>query len=174
MAANPKHINLTRLSNRPVSFLRSRSHGILLSPSHVSFLCAQQERKNQLIVGPQTRASKVLRETYGERFMADHGMRIFVESIVFAVLPQRNKKWSRQSSDLKINVLYLFFLEALRKIKFFFDELCCIKWLHFRIRPNKNQKEVAKKIFLHIMPVPCLFIEVNALANRVVELSRLN
>jgi hypothetical protein len=91
------------------------------------FLCAQRQRKNQLIVGPQTRARKVLRETYGERFMAHHGMRIFVESIVFAVLLQRNKKRSRQSTDLKINVLYLFFLEALRKIKFFFDELCCTK-----------------------------------------------
>jgi len=92
MAANPEHINLTRLSNRPVSFLRSRSLGILLSPSHVSFLCAQRRERNQPIVGPQTYASKVLRETYGERFMADHGMRVFVESIVFVVLLQRNKK----------------------------------------------------------------------------------
>jgi len=54
-------------------------------------MCAAKER-NQPIVGPQTHASKVLRETYGERFMADHGMRGFVESIVFAVLLQRNKK----------------------------------------------------------------------------------
>jgi hypothetical protein len=55
--------------------------------------CARCDRKrNQLIVGPQTRASKVLRETYGERFMAHHGMRIFVESIVFAVLVKRDKK----------------------------------------------------------------------------------
>jgi hypothetical protein len=57
-----------------------------------SFLCARSREKNQLIVGPQMRASKVLRETYGERFMTDHGMRIFVESIAFVVLLHRNKK----------------------------------------------------------------------------------
>lgn len=30
------------------------------------------------------------------------------------------------------------------------------------VGPNKNEKEVAKKNFIHIMPVPCLFTEVNA------------
>jgi len=59
----------------------------------MSLFCVRSDRgKNQLIVGPQMCASKVLRETYGERFMADHGMRIFVESIVFAGLLQRKKK----------------------------------------------------------------------------------
>jgi len=46
--------------------------------------------------------------------------------------------------------------------------------LQFNIGPNKNQKEVAKKIFLNIMPVPCLFGEVNGQVNQVDELSRLN
>jgi hypothetical protein len=73
------------------------------------------------------RASKVLRETYGERFMVDHGMRIFVESIVFALLLQRKKSDLDNQLFRKINVLYLVFLETLRKIKFFFDELCCTK-----------------------------------------------
>jgi hypothetical protein len=39
---------------------------------------------------------------------------------------------------------------------------------------KQNQKEVAKKIFLNIMPVPCLFGEVNGQANQVDELSLLN
>jgi len=48
------------------------------------------------------------------------------------------------------------------------------KMITVAIRPNKNEKEVAKKNFIHIMPVPCLFIEVNAPAIELTNSAVLN
>jgi hypothetical protein len=89
------------------------------------FSHAQAAKTNQLIVGPQFTTSKVLRETYGERFLDRSRMRIFIQSISFLAFRFCETEVNRDPSYSKINVLYLFFLEALLKEKNFFDEVCC-------------------------------------------------
>jgi len=68
-----------------------------------------------------------LRETYGERFMASHGIRIFIESITVVMIAAKEKTELTVRLLRKNNALYPFSLEALRKIKFSFDELCRTK-----------------------------------------------
>jgi len=87
--------------------------------SDITLLFTDERMANQLIVGPQPRSWKVLRETVGERFLSRSQMRVFIGSFRKAAIKSFHANDLSQSIRSKSRRFYLLFLHTLRKKSFF-------------------------------------------------------
>src|SRR5207248_1148357 len=87
-----------------------------------SWLCERRSAFSRrslvpLIVGPRLRSSKLLRETYGERFLPDRKHVRFANHFLSRHSSVRLKFRKRRVNRIQICSTYLFFLVMLRKRK---------------------------------------------------------
>ena len=108
-----------------------------------------------LIVGPRFGSSKVLRETYGERFLRNRKHGGFANHFLARRSSTRlefGKRRVNPNSDLR-NLSFLSSDVAEEKNKI--ADVNRLKRIARASWTIRCEKEVAKIFFVHIMPVPC-------------------